>query len=126
MEKDTWTSDRVNGVWDLCRNYADKIKEIAKDDKGSLEIPELTDKYLHGVEGLLSIPLKVNQIYSANYSLLKVLSDFPAIKLRLLHCQVQTVREIENSTGHDMDMISDLEQEIRDLERGLQMTNETS
>lgn len=123
-EQEIWTQERVDTVWQVCMECVTGAEERARNRRDVWEIADLVRRYIDAAEGLLTIPIKVNELYCAGGRLLDVLYEHPRLTLRLMLCQLNVLHEIEASSGHEMSITEDLENEIAELRRNISLADE--
>ena len=98
--------------------------ERVRNQEREWEVAGLISAYLNGADDLLAIPLRLDDLYSANDSLLEIISDHPRLKLRLLRCQLRVLREIEAEADHELGLTEDVERDVRELSRIIDLADE--
>lgn len=122
--QEVWTPERVESVWQTCMECVMGAEDRFRNRHDEWEIADLVRRYIDAAEELLTIPIKVNNLYSAGERLLDVLYEHPRLTLRLMLCQLNVLREIEASSGHEMSITEDLENEIREQRRNISLADE--
>lgn len=111
-------------IWQACMKNVMGALERVRNQEREWEVAGLISAYLNGADDLLAIPLRVDELYSANDSLLEIISDHPRLKLRLLRCQLRVLREIEAEADHDLGLTEDVERDVCELSRIIDLADE--
>lgn len=124
VDEDDCSTVSTDLIWQACMNNIMGALERVRNQEREWEVAGLISAYLNGADDLLAIPLRLDDLYSANDSLLEIITDHPRLKLRLLRCQLRVLREIEAEADHELGLTEDVERDVRELSRIIDLADE--